>query len=113
MNSVVLFLGVCIPLRLLIAWSTTKVPIQYLPFLAVTLLTVSLSFFYLYFSNSRLQAPEAGGTTWWASYRLLIGFLWLTAAIYAFMGRRNRIWIPLVIDVLFGLVIFYKRHFAS
>lgn len=112
MNSIALFLGLCIPFRLAIAWGTTKIPLDYLKYLGIILLLVALGFLYLYFSNSRLQAPEAGGSTWWASYRLLIGMLWLTASIYAFTGRNDMIWKPLIIDVLLGLVIFYYKHFV-
>lgn len=112
MNSIALFLGACIPLRLLLAWSSTKIPSRYLPFFATALLAVALGFLYLYFTGNRMHAPEAGGTTWWAPYRLIIGLLWLAAATYAFMGRTELIWIPLVIDVLFGLIVFYIRHFG-
>lgn len=112
MNSIALFLGLCIPSRLFIAWLSTRLPLYLMPFFATALLLVALAFFYLYFSNSRLQAPEANGTTWWASYRLLIGALWFTAAIYAFQRRRDLVWIPLVMDVALGLAIFYQRHFG-
>ncbi len=113
MNSIVLFLGACIPLRLFIAWASTKIPYEYLPVFATALLAVSLGLLYLYFTGGRLKAPEAGGKTWWVHYRLIVGLLWLAAAIYAFQGRRDIIWIPLVIDVMFGLAIFYKKHFAN
>lgn len=113
MNSVALFLGACIPLRLLMAWATTKVPDAYMPLLTVFLATISAGILYLYFSNTRLKAPESGGHTWWAPYRLIIGLLWLAAAVYAFQGRKDLVWIPLVIDVLFGLVIFSIRHWKS
>jgi hypothetical protein len=112
MNSIVLFLGMCIPARLFIAWSSTKIPAAYLPYFATVLLLVAIAFLYLYFTGSRMQAPEAGGATWWASYRLIIGLLWLAAAIYAFQGKNNMIWVPLVIDVLLGMVLFYYKHFA-
>lgn len=111
MNSVMLFLLLCIPFRLFIAWISIKIPDTYLPYFACGLLIVALSFFYLYFTDGRMNAPEANGATWWASYCLLIGMLWLTAAIYAFQCRKDIIWIPLIIDVLLGLAIFYKRHF--
>ena len=110
MNSVALFLLACIPTRLFMVWISTKIPQKYLGIFAALLLAMSLSFLYLYFTKGRQIAPEAGGVTWWANYRLLIGLLYLAAAIYAFQGRRDLIWIPLLIDVLFGLVIFAKKH---
>jgi len=113
MNSILLFLLACIPARLLLAWSSTKVPPKYLSIFGALLLAMALSFLYLYFTGGRSQAPEAGGVTWWAHFRLIIGLLYLAAAIYAFQGKRNLIWIPLVMDVVFGLIIFYLRHFKK
>jgi hypothetical protein len=109
MNSILLFLFACIPARLLLAWYSTKVP--NLTIFGVILLAMALSFLYLYFTGSRLQAPEAGGTTWWANHRLIIGLLYLAAAIYAIQGKRDLVKYPLLIDVAFGLVLFYMRHF--
>lgn len=110
MNSIILFLFACIPARLLLAWYSTKVP--NLTIFGVLLLLMALSFLYLYFTKSRLQAPEAGGATWWANYRLIIGLLYLAAAVYALQGKRDLVKYPIIIDVLFGLYIFYKRHFG-
>jgi hypothetical protein len=110
MNSIALFLLFCIPLRIFLAWISTKIPVQYLGLFAALLLSMSLGFLYLYFTKGRQLAPEAGGATWWADYRLLIGLLYLSAAIYAFQGRKDLIWVPLTMDVIFGLIIFAKRH---
>jgi len=110
MNSVALFIFACIPMRLFLAWVSTKIPSRYLGIFATILLMMSLSFLYLYFTNGRTMAPEAGGVTWWANYRLIIGLLYLAAAIYAFQRRRDLIWIPLLIDVIFGMIIFAKKH---
>ena len=111
MNSIALFLLACIPTRLLLVWGSTKVSKDYMKLFATLLLVMSLSFLYLYFTKSRQQAPEAGGVTWWANYRLIIGLLYLAAAIYAFQGRQDLVWIPLLIDVIFGLTIFTLKHF--
>jgi len=110
MNSVALFLFACIPVRLFLVWISTKIPVKYLGIFAALLLAMSLSFLYLYFTKGRQMAPEAGGVTWWANYRLIIGLLYLAAAIYAFQGRQDLIWIPLLMDVLFGITIFAKKH---
>jgi hypothetical protein len=109
MNSILLFLFACIPARLLLAWYSTKV--SNLKLFGALLFVMALSFLYLYFTGSRLQAPEAGGSTWWAGQRLVIGLLYLAAAIYAIQGKRDLVKIPLLIDVAFGLVLFYMRHF--
>ena len=110
MNSVLAFLFLCIPARILIALGSKYVPDKYLKAYATALLLMGLSFIYLYFTNKRLDSPEAGGKTWWANYRIIIGSLYVCAAIYAFQGRRDLIWIPLVMDIVFGIIIFAKRH---
>ena len=110
-KQIILFMGACVPLRILIAWSSTKIPIKYLQIYGSVFLAMSIGILYLYFTGSRMQAAEANGPTWWAQYRLIIGLLWLAAAVYAFQGRRDLVWVPLAIDILFGLVIFYKKHF--
>ena len=110
MNSVALFLLLCMPIRILLAWGSTKVPTKYLKIFATILLAMAISFLYLYFTNGRQSAPEAGGVTWWANYRLIIGLLYLAAAVYAYQGRRDLIWIPLSMDVLFGFIIFTMKH---
>ncbi len=112
MNRVLAFLFLCIPARILIAMGAKFVPDAYLNVYALFLLAIGLSFLYLYFTNSRLNAPEAGGKTWWAKYRIIIGLLYITAAIYAFQGKRDLIWIPLAMDIIFGLVIFTIKHLS-
>jgi uncharacterized protein YjeT (DUF2065 family) len=110
MNSVIAFLLFCIPTRILIAYTSQYIPDKYLGIYGIILLAIGIAFLYLFFTNGRTNAPEAGGITWWAQYRILLGMLWITAAIYAFKGKKNLIWIPLAIDILFGIVLFTIKH---
>ena len=110
MNSIIAFLLFCIPARIALAYGSKYVPDKYLDLYALILLAIGISFIHLFFTNSRLNAPEAGGTTWWSQYRLIIGSLYICAAIYAFQGKRNLIWVPLAMDIIFGLFIFAKKH---
>ena len=110
MNSILAFLFLCIPARILLAWGSQIVPDEYLVYYGILLGLIGLSFLYLFITNSRLSAPEAGGKTWWSQFRILIGFFYITAAVYAFQGKRNLIWIPLAIDIVFGLIIFGIQH---
>ena len=110
MNSVLAFLLFCIPARIIIALSSQFVPNDYLYIYATFLLIIGLSFVYLFITNSRLNAPEAGGRTWWSQFRIIIGFFYIAAAVYAFQGRRDLIWIPLAMDIIFGLIIFAYQH---
>ena len=110
MNSVLAFLLLCIPARIIIALGSQFIPNDYLWLYASVLLLIGLSFVYLFITNSRLNAPEAGGKTWWSQFRIIIGFFYIAAAVYAFQGKRNLIWIPLAMDIVFGLTIFAYQH---
>ena len=80
MNKQLLFLLLCIPMRLLLAWYSKNYPSIYIGYI---LLAMSVSFLYLYFNNLRLNATESStGITWWAPYRLIHGLLYLAATIY-------------------------------
>ena len=109
MNSINLFLFGCIPARLLITYISTIIPVDKLKFFSIPLFIISLGFIYLYFTNGSLNAPEAGGKTWWTNLRIIHGLLYLTAAIYAFQGDKL-VWVPLLIDVIFGLFAFLIHH---
>ena len=103
MNPLLLFFAFCLPARAAIAYGSTVVPRAYLSYFGAVLMAVALGFLYLYFTGGRMGAPEAGGVTWWAPYRLLVGGLWMIAAIYALQGKRDLVWIPLVMDILLGV----------
>ena len=107
------FLLFCIPSRSALAVLSQYIPEEYLKYYGGLLLLIGLSFLYLYFTNKRLDATEAGGKTWWASLRLLFGLFYLTAAIYAFQGKRKLVLIPLMFDVVFGLLSFIYFHFLQ
>lgn len=105
MNSRLLFLFGCIPVRLLLALLAYKIDEKYLQYLSILFIGIGLSFFYLYVSNTRLDAPEAGGNTWWKNIRPIHGAFYLTAGIYAL--KKSRISALLIlIDALFGLTSF-------
>ena len=112
MNSIIAFLLLCIPARIIIALGSQFIPTDYLWLYATVLLIIGLSFIYLFITNSRLNAPEAGGRTWWSQFRIIIGFFYIAAAVYAFQGKRNLIWIPLAMDIVFGITIFAYQHIS-
>jgi hypothetical protein len=112
MNSKLLFLGGCIPARLALVYLAYSLKKDYLPYLAIPLLLIGASFIYLYLSNSRLRAREAGGYTWWKDIRPVHGCLYLLAGIYA-LTKTNYSWIVLLIDVIFGLSSFLYHHYLN
>lgn len=108
-QRILYFLIGCIGLRTIIAISPLYIPENMLPLLGIITIIIGISFLFLYFTNGRMNAPEGGGVTWWANYRLIHGLLYLAASIYLF--NRDRIaWIPLANDTLLGLLIFLFKH---
>lgn len=112
MNSKLLFLAGCIPARLILAYLPQKLSPENLKLFGIVLVAISIGFLYLYSTGGRMNAPEAGGYTWWHEMRLIHGMLYTTAAIYAFRGSSYAS-IPLVIDVVFGLILFLHHHYLS
>ncbi len=102
MNSVTLFLLACLPARILLAWLSTKFSGK---LFGTLLLAMSLGFLWLYFTGGRKYAFETGGPTWWSQYRLIVGLLYLAAAVYSFQGLTQYAWIPIIIDAIFGAVL--------
>lgn len=110
MNSRLLFLLGCIPVRLLLVLVAYKINDKYLPYLSILLFAIGLSFIFLYVSNSRLSAPEANGETWWKNLRPIHGMLYITAGLYAMKKSRTSA-LLLLIDVGIGTVAFLNKRF--
>ena len=109
-QSKLYFLLGCIPARIGIALLPLYLDRNWLPYYGYGLLMISVGFSYLYFTNKRLNAVEAGGNTWWSNYRLFHAAMYMCAAIYAFMKSRIAS-IPLLIDTALGLGLFLDRHY--
>jgi hypothetical protein len=103
------FLFGCIPVRLFLVYIAAKIPTKYLNYFGIFTSALAIGFLYLYFTNGRKNAFEAGGKTWWANIRLLHGLLYLVASIYAFNGYKY-VWIPLFLDVILGMTVFLLHH---
>jgi hypothetical protein len=105
-----LFLGICIPLRLTVAYIAKIIPTTYLPILGVPYFVFAIGFFYLYITNTRLTGGETmGDPIWWKDLRPIHGFLHLLFAILAFKRDTNA-WKVLIIDTVFGFVAFWIYH---
>ena len=112
-RSQLLVLFGCIPLRLFLVYVSTVIPKKYQTIFGGMLLIISLSFLYLFFTGGRMNAIESGsGITWWSNLRVIHGALYLSAAIYAIKHLKIT-WIPLTIDILFGIVVFFYHYFLK
>lgn len=111
-KSIRYFLFGCIPARLLLVFIPLYIAKHWLFYYGILLLVIGISFLYLFFTNSRLGAFEAGGKTWWANYRIIHGLLYSFAAILA-MQKNRYASMPLFIDVMIGFFLFMKQHYIQ
>lgn len=101
-----LFLGVCVPLRLGLAYLPHVISEHYLRCFGIFILTMACGTLYLAWTNTRLNAFEGGGHTWWAPYRFIHGMLLLAASVYL-LRRERTAYVPLLIDALLGALLFF------
>ena len=106
-TRIILFLFLCIPIRLSFVYAAKELNDKYIKYFMAMIGLIGINTLYLWISNKRLDAPEGGGITWWAPFRLLHAFLYLTAFFYLLRGNRQNASISLLIDVMLGLSIFF------
>ena len=71
-----LFLGGCIPARLVLTALAKYLPLQYLPFLGLITLSIAIGFIYLYFTGKRTIGFETqGAPIWWSKFRIIHGLI--------------------------------------
>jgi len=118
-QRLLLFIFGCIGIRLFFVYATIHLlplyPSSYL-YVGIAALLLSASWIYLYFTKSRMNAPEAGGLTWWNDLRpdhatlyLLFGLMALST-FYKYNDYSQVLHYPLLLDVLFGLAMFVNYH---
>ncbi len=108
-KRILLFLCGCIVVRFYLVYLAKYYP-TYLPLLGKLALLIGIGFLYLYFTNSRKTGPEVfGEKIWWTQYRIIFGLIYLLFGIYAIQGK-NFAWKILLIDPIFGLILFLLHH---
>ena len=117
MNSLqkrfLMFLGGCIPVRLLIVWLAKMCPLRYLPYIGLLALLPALGFFYLFLTGKRTSGLETqGAPIWWTPFRPIHGLFYLFFAIYALQKRREAYQF-LLADVILGLLLFLWHHYTA
>ena len=116
-----LFLGLCIPARLLIAYVakylatlSTKL---YLKLWGILLLIPAFGFLYIYSNNLRTTGLEVfGEKIWWNKLRPIHALNYIMFTILAFSNNKQfylNAWLILLFDVIIGLLAFFIYHFFS
>ena len=107
------FLIGCIGARTSFVILTKNINPEYLPKLALIALIPAIGMLTVYFTNSRKTGLEVfGDKIWWNQLRVPHALLYILFAIYAFQQKEYS-WIPLLIDVLLGLISFLVYHGIS
>ena len=109
-KSVSLFLLLCIPSRILIALLPLYIKESWMPILGFLLVVVGIAFVTLFLTNSRLDAVEGGGMTWWKNVRPVHGMLYLLAGALLLNGHRDLASLLLFLDVVVGIAVFANHR---
>lgn len=101
------YFGVCVVVRALWAYLVMQTPAHRLPWVGAVALLPAFGFFTLYLTNQRLGPVTETGPhcqLWWHALRPVHGVLYLLTALYAFRRETHAAFVPLVVDVVLGLL---------
>ena len=108
-----LFIFVCILTRLILTFVVKKLKPIYLPIAGYIGLILGISFLTIYYYNLRKTGIEVfGDKIWWNDIRPIHGILYLIFAYLAINKNKNA-WIILLLDVIFGLIMFIEHHYTN
>ena len=104
MNRLLLFIFVCLLIRILFVVITKTINKKYLPYLGYLALLPGLGFLIIYFCGLRKRGIETGGELiWWNELRPIHGILYLSFS-YLAINKSKLSYIPLLLDVLIGII---------
>lgn len=108
-----LFLIGCIGIRSLFVYIAKNINKNYLPYIGLFALLIGFGFIFVYITGSRTTGAEVfDQKIWWNNLRPFHGMLYIVFALYAFK-KENFAYIPLLIDVILGLVAFLNYHYVE
>mgnify|MGYP001167723949 FL=1 len=106
------FLLLCIPVRIGFVFIAKKVDIKYLPYLGYLAILPAIGFAYIYIFGKRKTGGETfGQKIWWNNLRPLHSILYFIFA-YLALKKSNNAYIPLLLDVIIGLISFIIYHYS-
>ena len=106
MNLVILF-GICILIRLLLAYFISNLKGENLKKSSIIGFAVAAGFITMNLINRTKGA--FGQKVWWRKYRIIHASLYLMFALLALNMNKNS-YVPLVIDALLGLIFFINHR---
>ncbi len=105
-----LFFSLCIIIRVIFVLLAYYLDKKYLYYMSFPAFLISLGFFIIYFGNLRKTGAEViGSKIWWNDIRPIHALNYLIFAYLAY--KKNKFsYIPLMFDVIIGLVAFLIYH---
>jgi hypothetical protein len=105
--------SICILVRVLIGLLAYYLPEKYVYYMSFPAVIISLGFFVIYFGELRETGREVlGDKIWWNSLRPIHGLNYVVFAYMAFKLNKKS-YIPLLLDVIIGLISFMVFHYNS
>jgi len=107
------FLLLCIPIRASFVIISKNINKTYLPYLGYLALLPALGFAYIFIFGKRKTGLETmGGKIWWNNIRPIHSILYF---IFAYMAiiKSDKAYVPLLIDVIIGLLGFIIFHYNN
>lgn len=108
-KRILMFLGICIPLRFALTYLAKVINVKYLPLLGSFYLAMGIVMLYLFFTQSRLYRDWMDGEIWWKNLRPIHAILYIVFGLLAF-NKNKKAWVILLADTLFGLLVFFLHH---
>ena len=107
-----LFLLLCLPIRIIFVLVAKTINKKYLPYGGYIGLIISIGFAYIYIFNKRKTGNETfGKKIWWNNLRPIHSLLYLIFA-YLAINKEKTAYIPLLFDVIIGLISFLIYHYS-
>ena len=107
-----LFLLLCIPIRIIFVLVAKTINKKYLPYGGYIGLIISIGFAYIYIFDKRKTGNETfGKKIWWNNLRPIHSLLYLIFA-YLAINKEKTAYIPLLFDVIIGLISFLIYHYS-
>lgn len=112
-KRMLMFLFGCIVVRSLFVLIVKYINPKYLPILGLLALIPAIGFIIIYLFDLRKRGNETfGQKIWWNSLRPVHASLYILFALLAFKKNKYS-WIPLLLDVIFGLIAFIHHHYKN
>lgn len=100
---VLLYLLVCIPVRIGIAIGAKYIPVNYLPLASIVAFITSFLWLWKFFNNKQGKSKGAfGQIVWWNNMRMVHALIWIAFGILA-LFKNKYAYLLLLLDVFVGL----------